>query len=225
MPGGDQVVSKLIKSAFGAARSVYLEEDTAWVSLSMRLVSPTLSPAASSNIQRAGALDLLIRYLEDDLRQRVSASSPKVDFAYHYQKMFSELWVASCYEIARAIRQREKGANYKGAQTSDHTSSEIFVSLLFDLERLRMPLEKYEIAKDNSLKQPMLFRRIPEIGDETDFAVYDSQDPNRIHIMPSGISANGSVMWLAFDHATNREYWIERRELSDRFLKLASSEK
>jgi hypothetical protein len=221
MPGGDQVVSGLIESAFSAARSGYTEEDTAWVSLSMRLVSPTLNPAASSNIQRAGALDLLIRCLEDDLKQRVAVPSRQIDFAYHYQNMLSELWVASCYEIVRAIRQREKGANDKGNQTSNHVSSEIFVSLLFDLERLRMPLEKYEIAKDNSLKQPILFKRIPETGDATDFAVYDSQDPNRSHIMLSGISVNGSVMWLAFDHATSREYWIERRELSDRFLKLA----
>jgi hypothetical protein len=226
MPGGTQVVSRLIEGAFGAARSSYVELDNAWISLSMRLAGPTLNAAASYKIQRAGAIDLLVRCLEDDLKERrlIASYLQQVDFAFHYQKMLSEMWVASCYEILRAIRQREMDARERGQRTSQWSLAENFISLLFDLERLRMPLEKYEIAKDKSLKEPLTFTRFPATGDASDLTIYDSQDPDRIHIMPTGLSDWGSVMWLAFDHAANREYWIDRRQLSDRLLALVSDE-
>jgi hypothetical protein len=42
----------------------------------------------------------------------------------------------------------------------------------------------------------------------------------RAHIMPTGLSERGSMMWQALDGATLEATWFERRNLSDRFLNL-----
>jgi hypothetical protein len=220
MPGGSQLVSKLIENAFGAARSGYGELDKSWTLLSHQLGNLASIPTAMGSIQRAGTLDLLIRCLEDDLALRLQAQQKQnePDFAFHYQKMFSELWVVSSYEILRALRQREQEAGVENGRSA----SEHFVSLFIDLERLRMPLEKHEITKEKGLKKRIEFTRYPKFEDSSDPIFYDRSDPHRTHIMPMSVSSSGSVMWLAFHHAANQEYWIERRQLADRFLLLGS---
>jgi hypothetical protein len=49
---------------------------------------------------------------------------------------------------------------------------------------------------------------------------YDPKDPGRFHIMPKGVSARGSAVWLALDVRNSRQHWVERRELADRLLSL-----
>ena len=175
------------------------------------------------DIQRLGDLDLLLRCMEDELVAKAAGEIPAGDmFAYHYQKMFSELWVGGWYEILRAMRQRAKEALDRGDQTSGLATSDDFNSLLSDFERLRIPLEKYEIAKDKKLKRPLPMKRYPPNNDETDHVVYDSDDPQRSHHMLSGPSGRGSLTWLALDHSSDQEYWVERRGLSERLLALAN---
>jgi hypothetical protein len=48
--------------------------------------------------------------------------------------------------------------------------------------------------------------------------VYDKDDPARSHIMPTGPSGRGSVIWLVLDDKVPREYLVERRDLADRLL-------
>ena len=36
---------------------------------------------------------------------------------------------------------------------------------------------------------------------------YDPKDPGRFHIMPKGVSARGSAMWLALDVLNWQEHW------------------
>jgi hypothetical protein len=87
-----------------------------------------------------------------------------VSHAFHYQMMFSETWVVMSYEALRVIRQREKEiAGAARAQNPGHVpdgvSSPASFNLIFtDLELLRMPIEKYEIAKDDQMQQPLIMR-------------------------------------------------------------------
>ena len=53
--------------------------------------------------------------------------------------------------------------------------SEEFKSLLTDFEQLRMPLEKYEIARDKSLPGPLPMKRYPPNNDETDEYISTTQ--------------------------------------------------
>ncbi len=219
-------VSWFIESAFGIARSKYNDDDVKWISLSGRLGGPVSTPGMWINLQKIGQLDLLLRCLEDDLQERRTAQPDGhgLDFAFTYQKSFSELWIGACYEVLRAIRQREEGARKAKLQTRDISATDAFKALFADLERLRMPLEKYEIAKDSGMKTPLRMKPIPVIDGAPDDCFYDNQDPNRSHIMPTGISGRGSVMWLAVDHATESEYWVERRQLAERMLQLVEDQ-
>ncbi|WOH47852.1 hypothetical protein [Bradyrhizobium sp. sBnM-33] len=142
-----------------------------------------------------------------------------LDLTFHYQVMLSENWVVACYEILRAFRQRDDEANLGIDGVSAMAA---FKSMFADLELLRMPLAKYEIAKDSQMKEPLTMRAIPPNNDATDKHIYDKKDPTRSHIMPTGMSGRGSMMWLVLDHSVPREYWVERQDLSNRLLALAN---
>jgi hypothetical protein len=148
-----------------------------------------------------------------------TADKSGLDFTFHYQVMLSENWVVSCYEILRAFRQRDDEANFGADSIAALTT---FKSIFADLELLRMPIAKYEIAKDSRMKEPLAMRAIPPNNDATDEHIYDKKSPTRSHIMPTGISDRGSMMWLVLDHSIPREYWVERQDLADRLLALAN---
>jgi hypothetical protein len=122
-----------------------------------------------------------------------------------------------CYEILRAFRQLDDDAQKAGARPSGVSELQSFRSIFADFELLRMPIAKFEIAKDKKMKQPLAMRKVGET-DEVTPQSYDPKDLARYHIMPKGLSPRGSAVWLALDHQTNREYWIERRDLSERLL-------
>ncbi len=217
MPSSQPSISNLIETAFQTARFRQSELDNKWVALSMKVGLPS----ASINIQRAGSIDLVLRCMEDEFAHSVGLEASPPDFSFHYQKMLSEIWVAISYEILRAIRQRaQQVAQQPVVQPFDPSIIQKVSSLLVDLERLRMPLEKYEIAKDHAIKEPMPFVRFG--GGAEISSMYDPQNPRRNHIMPSSVSDRGSIMWLALDVQARREYWLERREMADRFLAIAA---
>lgn len=217
MPGSKLSISNLIEAAFQTARFRQSELDNEWIALSMKVGMPS----ASMNIQRAGSIDLVLRGMEDEFAPSVEREVSSPNLSIHYQRMFSEIWVAISYEILRAIRQRaQEAAQQPAAQPFSPSIIQKVSSLLADLERLRMPLEKYEIAKDHAIKEPMPFVRFGE-GAETS-SMYDLQNPRRNHIMPASVSDRGSIMWLALDVQARREYWLERREMADRFLAIAA---
>ncbi|MES2601963.1 MAG: hypothetical protein V4602_14250 [Pseudomonadota bacterium] len=178
-------------------------------------------PVAAHSLQLQGDLDLLLRSLEDEYRPQMfseALDSSGLEFISHYQKMLSEQWVTGIYEVLRAFRQRDREAKKRNAELSGLSDDETFTSILSDLELLRMPISKYEIAKDTKLEEPLLLAAYLTNGDATDNYIYDKDDPTRSHIMQAGISGRGSFTWLALDHLDSSQRWIERRELSDRLL-------
>lgn len=131
--------------------------------------------------------------------------------SFHYQSLVSELWVGSAYEIVRLAVERAL------LPTSLNLSA-----LAHDLRLLRIPLEKHEIAVDRKLKGKLTLARHPPNGNETDFVEYDKADRQKSHIMPAGLTDRGSMTWCAIDIEADTEKWIERLDLSDRFLALAT---
>jgi hypothetical protein len=215
-------VSPYIASAFQIARAKYNVEHVSWTNLSFRLAGRFSLPIAMISLQRQGDLDLLLRCMEDEFQaNKVAETADKLgdDFTFHYQMMLSESWVVGCYEILRAFRQRDDEGNLGADGVS---ALEAFKSIFADLELLRMPIAKYEIAKDNRMKEPLTLRAIPPNIDATDVHIYDKKDPTRSHIMPAGMSDRGSMMWLVLDHSVPREYWVERRALADQLLAIAN---
>lgn len=214
-------VSPLISRAFNAAREKYRAEHTAWTNLSGALSGCFNLPVAVMSIQRQGDLDLLLRCMEDEFGMNTEAQiadTTGLDMTFHYQLSLSETWVVGCYEILRAFRQRDRDALKAGVRPSGISGSETFKSVFADLELLRMPMAKFEIAKDDKLREPLPLRRTPPNNDASDHTIYDSKDPARFHIMPTGLSPRGSIRWVALDHLTKREYLVERRDLAERFL-------
>lgn len=210
-------VSPLLNSLFNIARTKYGTENKAWVTLSFRLSGRLKLVTAISSIQQQGDLDILLRCLEDEINTKKDASG--TDLSFHYLMMFSETWIVGCYEILRALKQRDREAAEAGRLTSGVSKLDEFNSIFNDFELLRMPIAKFEIAKDNKLEQPLPMRRVGD--DETKpIEFYDPKDPGRFHIMPSGVSARGSAVWLALDVRNSRQRWIERRDLADRLLSL-----
>ena len=196
-------VSPLLNGLFNVARAKYRAEYEAWVELSGRLSGRFNLVAAAPSIQREGDLDLLLRCLEDEFNPSNDAS--------HYQMMFSETWIVGCYEILRTFQQRDRDGVFESGE---------FKSIFTDFELLRMPIAKFEIAKDRGLEQqPMPMRRVGD-GEAKPIEFYDPKDPSRWHIMPNGPSLRGSAVWLALDGRNSRPHWVERRDLADRLLSL-----
>jgi hypothetical protein len=160
--------------------------------------------------------------MEDEFQANRSADAADnlgLDYTFHYQLMLSESWVVTCYEILRAFRQRDDEAKLG---IDGISAMAAFKSIFADLELLRMPIAKYEIAKDQRMKEPLTMRAVPPNNDATDEHTYDKKDPTRSHIMPTGMSGRGSMTWLVLDHSVPREYWVERQDLADRLLALAN---
>jgi hypothetical protein len=214
-------ISPFINVAFNMARAKYRAEHTAWTNLSGVLSGRFNLPVAMTNIQRQGDLDLLLRCMEDECEANKAASIADTtgsDTTFHYQLSLSEIWIVGCYEVLRAFRQRDDEARKAGVRTSGVSEMEAFKSIFADLELLRMPMTKFEIAKDKGLKEPLRLQRGPPNDDATDQTFYDSKDPARYHIMPTAMSPSGSMRWVALDHLTRRQHWVERRNLAERLL-------
>jgi hypothetical protein len=212
-------VSPLLVNTFNIAKAKYRAEYEAWIKLSFALSGRFNLVVAWMSIQRQGDLDLLLRCLEDEFDAKKAATETPERAAYHYQLMLSESWVTGCYEILRAFRERDRDARDAGLPLSGVSGTEPFDSIFADFELLRMPIAKFEIAKDKKIKQALAMRKVGDT-DEVAPHFYDPKDPARYHIMPTGMGPRGSVVWQALDHQTNREYQIERRDLSERLLAL-----
>jgi hypothetical protein len=129
----------------------YPIEHQAWMDLAGRLAGRASLVPLSMSLQRAGHLDVTLRAIEDEFVSHSDSTSP---FGFHFQLMFSEAWLILSYEALRAFRQREDEAA-KAAQAADPnqvrddvSSLASFQSLFRDLELLRVPIAKYEIAKE-----------------------------------------------------------------------------
>jgi hypothetical protein len=163
-----------------------------------------------TSLQNDGNLDLVLRCMEDDRVAGAQAPEQEGLFELHYQKMLSELWVGSLYETLRLLIVERKLV----------AGTDEVRSLAEDFRLLRVPLEKHEITSQGQLTAPLKLQRYPPKNDQTDLYEYSKADPKRAHIMPSGLSSSGSVMWQVIDLKKDQERWIERRSLSDRIIAL-----
>lgn len=94
-------------------------------------------------------------------------------------------------------------------------------ALAEDFRLVRVSLEKHQIPSDlKELDAPLSLQKAPAKGDHTDVYVYDKADPKRAHIMPTGFSVRGSVVWQVIDLKNDQGRWIERRSLSERMMAL-----
>jgi hypothetical protein len=200
--------SGLLAQAFGIARSMYPEIMRSWVTVSHRVGSRLPNSLLPVSIQREGETDVLLRALETEQLDNLRRGQANDLFAAHYLGTLSAYWIGGVYEIFRLLRERG---------LSDEAND--FDVVLKDLELIRMPLEKHEIAKDWRLKTPLeLIRQPPDSGPQ-DIYRYAPKDQQRAHIMPSAISqVTGSMMWHVIDLASDSSFWVERRWLSDKIL-------
>jgi hypothetical protein len=197
-------IGTAVANAFTLAQAMYSELHKQWNDISIRIGGRLPNSRLSTSIQRDGEVDLLLRCIEDE---QARADGETGIFNFHYQRMLSDYWIGGIYENFRTLRQRK---------LADTTPA--FDQIFSDLESIRVPLEKHELPKDRSLKEPLTMVRYPRNNDATDLYVYDPQDDQRSHIIGAGVSPKGSVMWHVVNLKTENDRWIERRELSDRIL-------
>lgn len=217
-------VSGILQTLFVLARAKNPHLAQAWVDVSYRLTGRFALIPAVLDLQRLGDIDLVLRAIEDEQAAKIAITNVEhntPDFSLHYQMTFSQVWVLGFYEVLRLVRQRDKDARRNSLESSGISDLAEYESLFRDFEVLRMPLAKYEIAKDNKMKHPLKLYAYPKNSNPTDERIYDKKDPSRHIIMPTGLSARGSVQWLPVDHTSSSQRWIERQDLSDRFFKFA----
>lgn len=203
-------VGPALVQTFALAKSKQARLYETWVRISHLVGSRLPASLLSVSIQRDGELDLLLRCLEDEQAQRMAAGTEPGLFEGNYLNMLSTYWVGSMYETFRLLRQRKLTG-----------TDPAFAEILSDLELLRMPLEKHELAKDKeTLKEPLRMVRQPRNNDTTDQYSYDPKDDKRAHIMPSGLSSRGSMTWHVIDLKAGTDRWVERRALSERIVEL-----
>lgn len=196
------------------ARARFPDLQKNWIDVSLRVGGLLPKSRLLVSVQRVGDLDMLLRAIEDEW---VSAPVKPGDagrqsaadlLSCHYQLMLSELWVSSAYEIFRLLKARKLA------------DGNAFNALAHDFRLLRVPLEKHEIVEDGKLSAPLLMQNFPPDKENPEIRAYDKNDTTRAHIMPTGLSERGSLMWLVFDHRANKQFWIERRALSERIIAL-----
>jgi hypothetical protein len=65
----------------------------------------------------------------------------------------------------------------------------------------------------------VMVRQSPK-NDGADTYTYSRSDPQKAHIMSTGLSSRGSAMWRVIDLKSKTSHWLERRALSERIVAL-----
>lgn len=180
-----------------------------WNSVSYHLGPLLPASLLVFTIQQQGETDAVLRCVEDEFADPQKLG--RLDLALQYYSTLATYWIGGVYEILRLLRERKL--------ISDHN----FEPLMKDFELLRIPLEKHEIAKDREFKEPQNMSRVPPKEAGSNYYTYDPKSPTRAHIMPSGLSSRGSMVWQTIDAKSKETRWIERRSLSDKILELWGS--
>ena len=98
-------ISEQLKTMFNEAQALNAELNDAWVKISHRVGGRLPELRCANSIQRDGAVDLLLRAIEDEQAQQTALSL----FAFRYQKMMSDYWIGGVYETFRLLKDRELG--------------------------------------------------------------------------------------------------------------------
>lgn len=203
------MISKLIEAAFAESQLRNEELHSRWIQISFKIGGQLPQSLLLLSVQQLGSLDLLVRSIEQERSGVLVESETALDT--YAQSMFSEVWVCKAYEICRVLHNQ--------AQCSPDTPA--FEELYHDLRLLRVAIDKYQLAGDSGLKgnQPLILKKIPSQNDDEDLYTYSKDDPKRSHIMSMGYwQETGSLGWYATDIKNNKSYWLNRQNLSNRFL-------
>jgi hypothetical protein len=202
-------VGTLLANAFTEARLRHQKTYEEWVRISFKVGALLPASLLPVSIQRDGELDLVVRCLEDEIANTLATGKSDDNFVGHHLNSMSTYWIGGVYETCRLLRARNLV-----------DQNEKFVTLVRDLELVRIPLEKHEIARDNKVKEPLRLVRHPIGNESRDEHIYARDDAKRSHIMPMGLSARGSMTWQVLDVRDGTSRWVERRTLSDQMLDL-----
>jgi hypothetical protein len=203
-------VGSALAHIFVDARARHPGLHESWIKASIALGGRLPASLLMMSIQRDGDVDMVLRSVEDEI-QNGQATNPQdpILSPYHYLMMLSNYWVGGVYESLRLLRERK-------LLDEGERSSELFRAV----ELVRITIDKHEIAGERRLKEPLQMFRRPGRGDASDAYVYQTDDAARAHIMPSGLSARGSVMWQPIDVKADASPWVERRWISEQMIEL-----
>lgn len=201
------MVGELLVATFNAAKAIYPGLPQRWVTASFRIGGLLPNSLIMVTVQRLGEIDAVCRAMERELETKPPVEG-EFDFRDHYSVMMSELWIGTAYSVCYILKNRKL------------RTDRAFLTLAEDLRMIRVQLEKYELPSDQKLKAPLAMVRSPTLDDEPERPTfqYDKRDNKRAHIGRAGLSSRRSMMWEAIDVPAQSSRWIERLELSDRFL-------
>ena len=80
-------IGEQLKTMFNEAQALNAELNDAWIKISHRVGGRLPDSLLAMSIQRDGAVDLLLRAIEDEQPRRHDL------FGFHYQKMMSDYWI------------------------------------------------------------------------------------------------------------------------------------
>lgn len=200
-------IGDLLTATFMEARIATPGLTERWTGTSFRIEGLLTHSLISVTIQRLGEIDAVCRCLERELIEKPPTG---LDMRFHYYAMMAEIWVGSAYSVCYILDKRKL------------VTDEPFKDLTEDLRLIRVQLEKYEIPSDRKLGGPIEMTTGPSEsgGSETRNFIYDFKDNRRSHIGRSGLSARHSRMWEVIEVSPVGHRWIERTDLSDRFLQV-----
>ena len=170
-------ISEQLKTMFNEAQALNAELNAAWIKISLRIGGRLPHSLLSVSIQRDGAVDLLLRAIEDEQARQIAKTGSHDGFGFHYQKMMSDYWIGGVYETFRLLKSRELA-----------DPAPAFAEIFADLEPTRVTIDKHELAQERKLKTAIEMVRLPQKNDASDKYVYDKTDKQRSHIMGMGIS-------------------------------------
>jgi hypothetical protein len=161
------------------------------------------------SVQRDGDIDLVLRSVEDEIASGESNLQDPILSPVNYLIHLSSCWISGVYETLRLLRSRDQ------LEQTDRVAD-----LFRAVELVRITIDKHEIAGDNKLGAPLQMTRLPTTGAPTDAYVYARNDSSRAHIMPTGLSPRGSVIWQPVDLKTSTHRLVERRCVSEQIIEL-----
>ena len=206
-------IGQLLVAVFAAGRMADPELYKRWIAMSFRLGGLLPDSLLSVSVQRAGEVDLVCRALERELVEQ-PVSAIEMDFRDNYLFVLSEWFIGSVYSVCYTLSSRKFFTDVN------------FRTLADDLRMVRVQIEKYELPSDRDLREPMKLSLTQLRPDETEAPVYlyDKNDPRRSHIPRTGISSRCSMMWEVINVKTKKHRWLERAELSERMLRVLSTD-
>lgn len=199
-------ISSLLNEAYSTA---LVRHSTLYAELTLlqhRLPIP--SDYSTVSAQNYLQFDIVLRSLEDETREGFAADAspkPSLDLSSNILSAWSEMWIMGVYELLRSAKE--------------YSPELIDMELFRDIENVRIPLAKYQIAKERKLDGPLKFAVEDHSNAPEKTHAYAASDPQRFHNLPRALTARGSITWCVIDVTLEtKEKWLERRYLSDRFI-------